>query len=79
MTLRKAREARDRAREEHRTGVDPVQRRRLDKLSRGVSAETTFEAIARELHAVKHSGWSKQYGERWIERMEKDLFPWIGG
>ena len=79
MTLRKAREARDQAREEHRTGIDPVQRRRLDKLSRGVSAETTFEAIARELHAVKHSGWSKQYGERWIERMEKVLFPWIGG
>jgi len=75
MTLRKAREARDQAREEHRTGIDPVQRRRLDKLTRGVSAETTFEAIARELHAVKHSGWSKQYGERWIERMEKDLFP----
>ena len=79
MSLRKARDARDQAREEHRTGVDPVQRRRLVRLSRGVSAETTFEAIARELHAVKHGGWSKQYGERWIERMEKDLFPWIGG
>ena len=79
MTLRKAREARDQAREEHRTGVDPVQRRRLDKLSRSVSADTTFEAIARELHAIKLNGWSKQYGERWIERMEKDLFPWIGG
>jgi integrase len=79
MSLRDAREARDKAREEHRAGVDPVQRRRLDKLTRGVSAETTFAAVARELHAVKCSGWSKQYGERWIERMEKDLFPWIGG
>jgi integrase len=56
-----------------------VQRRRLEKLTRSVSAETTFAAVAREFHAVKLNGWSKQYGERWIERMEKDLFPWIGG
>jgi integrase len=79
VSLRNARDARDRARLEHRTGVDPAQRRRLDKLTRGAATGVTFEAIARELHAVKHKGWSKQYGERWIERMEKDLFPWIGG
>ena len=79
VSLRNARDARDRARLGHRIGVDPVQRRRLDKLTRGAATGTTFEAIARELHAVKRRGWSKQYGERWIERMEKDLFPWIGG
>jgi len=79
VSLRKARDERDRARLQHRTGVDPVQRRRLDKLTRGLLAETTFTAIARELHAVKRNGWSHKYAERWIERMEKDLFPWIGG
>jgi integrase len=41
-------------------------------------AGVTFEAVARELHATKRSGWSLRYAERWIERMEKDLFPWIG-
>jgi integrase len=30
------------------------------------------------LHASKRVGWSAQYAARWIERMEKDLFPWIG-
>ena len=79
MSLRKARDARDKARLEHRTGVDPVQRRRLDKLTKGTIAGTTFAAIARELHAVKRKGWSEKYAARWIERMEKDLFPWIGG
>ncbi|HEV7576694.1 MAG TPA: integrase arm-type DNA-binding domain-containing protein [Caldimonas sp.] len=79
VSLAKARDARDRARLEHRTGVDPVQRRRADKLAKGVVAETTFEAVARELHTVKRIGWSEQYADRWIERMEKDLFPWIGG
>ena len=78
VSLKQARDARDRARLEHHTGVDPVQRRRLDKLTRGVVAGTTFAAIARELHAVKRQAWSELYGRRWIERMEKDLFPWIG-
>ena len=79
VSLAKARDARDRARLERRTGIDPVQRRRLDKLAKRTVAGTTFDAIARELHAVKRNGWSEQYASRWIERMEKDLFPWIGG
>ena len=41
-------------------------------------AINTFEAVARELHATKASGWSAQYAARWLERMEKDLFPWLG-
>ena len=59
-----------------RTGVDPTQQRQLDKLTRQTRSGTTFEAVARELHAIELKAWSKQYGERWIERMEKDLFPW---
>ena len=61
-----------------RTGVDPMQQRHLDKLTRQTRSGTTFEAVARELHATKLEAWSKQCGECWIERMEKDLFPWIG-
>jgi integrase len=79
VTLKQAREARDDARKIQRSGVDPAQRRQLDKLTKGVIAGTTFSAIARELHTVKRKGWSEKYAERWIERMEKDLFPWIGG
>jgi len=79
VTLKQAREARDDARKIQRSGVDPAQRRQLDKLTKGVIAGTTFAAIARELHTVKRKGWSEKYAERWIERMEKDLFPWIGG
>jgi integrase len=78
VSLRNARDARDRARLEHRDGVDPVQKRRLARLTRGVVAGTTFAAIAREVHGVKRKGWSERYADRWLERMEKDLFPWIG-
>jgi len=76
--LKAARGERDDARKLHGQGIDPVQRRRLSKLANKVQHDATFEAVARECHAAKAGGWSKQYGARWIERMEKDLFPWIG-
>ena len=78
VSLKHAREARDDARKLLRKGTDPAQQRQLDKLTRQAVAGITFEAVACELHATKHSGWSLRYGARWIERMEKDLFPWIG-
>ena len=78
VSLRSAREARDDARKLLRAGTDPAQQRQLDKLTRQTVAGITFEAVARELHATKHSGWSQRYAARWIERVEKDLFPWIG-
>lgn len=77
--LKQARIDRDAARVELQRGTDPGQQRRLQRLARGSSKEDTFEHVAREFHKAKASGWSKQYGERWIERMEKDLFPWLGG
>ena len=78
MSPKAAREARDNARKLMRSGTDPAQQRKLDKLSRLTVNGTTFEAVAREWHATRRGGWSPRYGDRWIERMEKDLFPWIG-
>jgi integrase len=78
VTLKRAREARDDVRKLHRQGTDPAQQRQLDKLVNSAQADTTFEAVAREFHAAKKSGWSPRYSLRWLERMEKDLFPWIG-
>lgn len=77
-TLKAARLARDAARKTLQAGTDPAQVRRVEKLTSRVSADSTFEAVAREFHGTKVSGWSPQYGTRWIERMEKDAFPWIG-
>lgn len=47
-------------------------------MTRQTISGTTFESVARELHATKHTGWSPRCATRWLERMEKDLFPWIG-
>lgn len=76
--LKEARAARDEARRVQQQGIDPAQHRRLQRIQNKNLAATTFEAVARECHVTQLKGWSKQYATRWIERMEKDLFPWIG-
>ncbi|WP_396271350.1 tyrosine-type recombinase/integrase [Ideonella sp.] len=78
VSLKAARGARDDARKIQQGGTDPAEQRRTEKLARQHSPTDSFEAVARELHASKRVGWSAQYAARWIERMEKDLFPWIG-
>lgn len=78
ISLKAARAARDEARTTRKSGTNPVQRRKAEKLAASASSATTFEAVAREFYAAKSSGWSTRYATRWIERMEKDLFPTIG-
>ena len=78
VNLNAAREARDDSRKLQRRGTDPAQHRQLEKLSRQTLSNATFESVARELHATKSGAWGPRYFERWLERMEKDLFPWIG-
>lgn len=78
MTLKAARKGRDDARKTREAGADPVQQRKADRLAARASSATTFEAVAREFYATKSGGWSATYAERWIARMEKDLFPRIG-
>lgn len=37
----------------------------------------TFEITAREFHDVKREEWSDAHAKRWLERLEKDVFPWV--
>ena len=78
VSLAKARKRREEARERLAEGLDPSAAKRAEKLATRVAAVNTFEAVAREFHATQASGWSPRYAARWIERMEKDLFPYIG-
>lgn len=57
-----------------------MQQRKADALASKASNATTFEAVARELHATKSAldGWSKDHAAQWLRCMEKDLFPWLG-
>ncbi len=78
VSLKDARKRRDDARALLAKDLDPSAQKRIDKATVKTAAANTFEAIARELHAIKAPSWSPLYALRWLERMEKDLFPTIG-
>ena len=78
ITLAQARRRRDEARQQLADGVYPGVVKQVQKMALAVSAENTFEAIAREFHGVKKSGWSDTYAEKWLRLMTKDLFPPLG-
>lgn len=78
MSLAQARLDRDAGRLMLKTGQDPVLKRKVEKARHAVAAEDTFEAVAREYHATRAGTLSPGYLKRWLERQEKDLFPYIG-
>jgi len=78
VSLAKARQRRDKARELLADGIDPGMAKRAEKLAAAVAATNTFEAVALEFHIKQSGGWSPRYAARWLERMEKDLFPYVG-
>jgi integrase len=75
---KKAREARDAAKEQKSKGVDPVQARKLEKLKNTRSTGDTFKAIALEWYAKQAPQWSESHAGRMLRQLERDLFPWIG-
>lgn len=77
-TLKAAREAGAAARALLASGTDPSQDRKVKKAVANVSAENTFEAIALEWHKTRVSGWSQTHADTTMERMKKNLLPWLG-
>ncbi len=77
VSLKDARERRDDARKLVANGVDPSENRKAEKLARG--GGNCFEVVAREWYAKYSTNWSSDHGGRIIRRLERDIFPWIGG
>lgn len=78
VTLKAARLARDDARKTRQGGINPVQQRKADKIATAISNATTYEAVAREFHALKSEIWSEGHATKWIRMNELYLFPQIG-
>ena len=77
--LREARDRRDEARKLLANGVDPGIVKKQAKQSVRELVENSFEAITREWFANHSAGWSNGHSEKTIQRLERDIFPWIGG
>ncbi|MET0043383.1 MAG: integrase arm-type DNA-binding domain-containing protein [Candidatus Thiodiazotropha sp. 6PLUC3] len=76
VTLKSARDRRAEAKTQLADGIDPGETRKATKASK--SEADGFEAVAREWWGKREPTWSKTHSSRIIQRLEKDVFPWIG-
>nr|VFJ42645.1 MAG: Integrase [Candidatus Kentron sp. FM]VFJ43381.1 MAG: Integrase [Candidatus Kentron sp. FM]VFK05523.1 MAG: Integrase [Candidatus Kentron sp. FM] len=76
--LKDARKRRDDARELLANGINPSENRKAQKLAQTERAANSFEVVAREWFAKYSPGWVPAHGQRVLQRLERDVFPWIG-
>ncbi len=79
VSLKIARERRDEYRKLLANGTDPSEHRQARKAAKEDRAANSFEVVAREWFAKHSPNWAKNHGNRIIRRLERDIFPWIGG
>ncbi len=78
VSLAKARQKRDHARELLADGTDPIQHRKAAKQTRAGLAANTFEVIGHEWYAKAMVGKADTTKVKLMRRLEVDAFPWIG-
>ena len=79
VSLKAARERRDDARKLLTSNIDPSANRKAIKSGRDDRAANSFEVIAREWFANHSKGWAPSHSTRLLRRLERDVFPIIGG
>ncbi len=79
ISLKEARERRDDARKLLANEIDPSENRKAVKAAKVERAGNIFEVVAREWYAKHSPNWSANHGNRIIRRLERDIFPWLGG
>lgn len=76
VSLKAAREKRDKARQQLAAGIDPGEARKAEKQAQ--AGAEAFEAVAREWHAKFSPSWVPSHGDRILRRLDNDVFPWVG-
>lgn len=78
MSLTTAREKRDEARTHLANGFDPSLVKAIDKQTKRLESENTFQAIALEWHAKQSLVWVDTTSANIKRCLEADIFPWLG-
>ncbi len=74
VSLKEARERAATARKDIENGIDPSEKRKLEK----AACQNTFEAVGLEWHEQNKDKWSEEYAKSIMHRMKRNLFPQIG-
>lgn len=78
ISLKEARKRRLEARVLLANGIDPGAVRKARKIAPDNFAADSFEIVAREFQLVRAEEWSAPHSTRWLQRLEHDVFPWVG-
>lgn len=79
VSLKMARERRDEARRLLADAIDPGEHRKANKAAQLDRAGNSFEVVAREWFAKQEPNWAETHSVRVLSRLERHVFPWIGG
>ncbi|HEY1078508.1 MAG TPA: integrase arm-type DNA-binding domain-containing protein [Bdellovibrio sp.] len=78
ISLKVARERRDDLRRKVAEGIDPSAQRKALKDTHLEKSANTFEVVGREWHLKFSNTWVPSHADRILNRLERDLFPWLG-
>lgn len=79
VSLKDARDRRDEARKQLAADIDPGEHRKARKTALADRSENSFEVVAREWFAKYSPNWAAGHSDKIIRRLERDIFPWLGG
>ncbi|WP_042269936.1 tyrosine-type recombinase/integrase [Paraburkholderia heleia] len=79
VSLKDARDRRDEARKKLAAGYDPGEARKAEKATAKDRAANSFEVIAREWFELTKGKWEVEYASLIMHRLERDMFPSLGG
>lgn len=77
-SLKDAREKREAARKLLASDIDPSEHRKVVKAAGIELANNTLESIARQWFALRATKWVASHADKVINRLERDIFPWLG-
>lgn len=77
ISLKKARELRDEAKETLALGRDPSEKVKEEKAVEERD-QLTFEKVARTWHSENKGGWTEKNASVILRRLERDIFPHVG-
>ncbi|MDD2943177.1 MAG: integrase arm-type DNA-binding domain-containing protein [bacterium] len=78
LSLADARQRREEAKRLLANNVDPGETKKAQKAAQGEQDANTFEILAREWHSTFSNTWVASHAQHKLERLEKNVFPWIG-
>lgn len=78
VPLAEARERRAEARKLLAAGIDPGEAKKQTRREEAVKAANTFEAVAREWHALRKHEWAPKTSGMVLTRLEQHILPKLG-